>query len=86
MPSVAQRVTPFLWFDGQAEEAAKFYTSVFPNSKISTATRYDDATAQTAGRPPGTVMTVDFVLDGQAFVARSTAGPPSTSPRRSRSS
>ena len=69
MPSVTQRVTPFLWFDGQAEEAAKFYTSIFPNSKIRTVSRYDDATAKAAGRPPGTVMTVDFVLDGQEFVA-----------------
>jgi predicted 3-demethylubiquinone-9 3-methyltransferase (glyoxalase superfamily) len=69
MPSVTQRVTPFLWFDGRAEEAAKFYTSIFPNSKIRTVSRYDDATANAAGRPPGTVMTVDFVLDGQEFVA-----------------
>jgi predicted 3-demethylubiquinone-9 3-methyltransferase (glyoxalase superfamily) len=69
MPSVTQRVTPFLWFDGQAEEAAKFYTSIFPNSKTRTVSRYDDATAKAAGRPPGTVMTVDFVLDGQEFVA-----------------
>ena len=69
MPSVTLRVTPFLWFDGQAEEAAKFYTSIFPNSKIRTVSRYDDATAKAAGRPPGTVMTVDFVLDGQEFVA-----------------
>jgi predicted 3-demethylubiquinone-9 3-methyltransferase (glyoxalase superfamily) len=69
MPSVTQRVTPFLWFDGQAEEAAKFYTSIFPNSKIRTTSRYDDATAKNAGRPAGTVMTVDFVLDGQEFVA-----------------
>jgi predicted 3-demethylubiquinone-9 3-methyltransferase (glyoxalase superfamily) len=69
MPSVTQRVTPFLWFDGQAEEAANFYTSIFPNSKIRATSRYDDATAQTAGRPTGTIMTVDFVLDGQEFVA-----------------
>jgi predicted 3-demethylubiquinone-9 3-methyltransferase (glyoxalase superfamily) len=69
MPSVTQRVTPFLWFDGRAEEAAKFYTSIFPNSKIRTVSRYDDATAKAAGRPPGAVMTVDFVLDGQEFVA-----------------
>src|SRR4051812_42127293 len=48
MPSVTQRVTPFLWFDSQAEEAAKFYTSVFPNSKIRATSRYDDATAKGA--------------------------------------
>jgi predicted 3-demethylubiquinone-9 3-methyltransferase (glyoxalase superfamily) len=69
MPSVTQRIAPFLWFDGQAEEAARFYTSIFQNSKIRTTTRYDDATARAAGRPPGTVMTVDFTLDGQDFVA-----------------
>jgi predicted 3-demethylubiquinone-9 3-methyltransferase (glyoxalase superfamily) len=69
MPSVTQRVTPFLWFDGQAEEAARFYTSIFENSKIRATSRYDDETAKAAGRPPGTVMTVDFVLDGQEFVA-----------------
>ena len=69
MPSVTQRVTPFLWFDGQAEEAAKFYTSIFPNSTIRATSRYDDATEKGAGRPPGTIMTVDFMLDGQEFVA-----------------
>ena len=69
MPSVTQRIVPFLWFDGQAEEAAQFYTSIFQNSKIRSTTRYDDATARAAGRPPGTVMTVDFTLDGQDFVA-----------------
>ena len=69
MPSVTQRIVPFLWFDGQAEEAAQFYTSTFQNSKIRSTTRYDDATARAAGRPPGTVMTVDFTLDGQDFIA-----------------
>ncbi len=64
-----QRITPFLWFDDKAEEAASFYTSIFKNSKIGTMTRYDEAGAKAAGRPKGTVMTVSFQLDGQEFVA-----------------
>jgi predicted 3-demethylubiquinone-9 3-methyltransferase (glyoxalase superfamily) len=59
------RITPFLWFDGQAEEAALFYTSIFPNSKIVNLTRYGEA----GPRPAGSVLTVDFELDGQAMVA-----------------
>jgi predicted 3-demethylubiquinone-9 3-methyltransferase (glyoxalase superfamily) len=59
------KLTPFLWFDTEGEEAAKFYTSVFPNSKIVKTTRYGSA----GPRPEGTVMTVDFELDGQPFVA-----------------
>jgi predicted 3-demethylubiquinone-9 3-methyltransferase (glyoxalase superfamily) len=58
-------VTPFLWFDTEGEEAAKFYTSVFPNSKIVDVARYGSA----GPRPEGTVMTVSFELDGQKFVA-----------------
>ena len=54
------RINPFLWFDTQAEEAARFYTSVFDDSKIVSITRYGDA----GPLPRGTVMTVDFVLDG----------------------
>ena len=60
-----QKITPFLWFDTQAEEAAKFYTSVFKNSKIGSIKRYGDA----APRPKGTVMTVAFQIEGQEFVA-----------------
>jgi predicted 3-demethylubiquinone-9 3-methyltransferase (glyoxalase superfamily) len=60
-----QKVTPFLWFDTEGEEAARFYTSVFPNSKIGEITRYGSA----GPRPEGTVMTVSFELDGQRFVA-----------------
>src|SRR5215211_1357193 len=60
-----QKITPFLWFDNQAEEAAKFYTSVFKNSKIGTVSRYGDA----GPGPKGTVMTASFQLDGQEFVA-----------------
>jgi predicted 3-demethylubiquinone-9 3-methyltransferase (glyoxalase superfamily) len=60
-----QRITPMLWFDGQAEEAAKFYVSVFKNSKIKTITHYGN---EPPGRK-GQVMTVDFVLDGHDFTA-----------------
>ena len=59
------QITPFLWFDTEGEEAAKFYTSVFPNSKITNVSRYGSA----GPRPEGTVMTVAFELDGLAFVA-----------------
>jgi predicted 3-demethylubiquinone-9 3-methyltransferase (glyoxalase superfamily) len=64
-----QKITPFLWYDDKAEEAAKFYTSIFKNSKISGITRYDEEGSKAAGRPPGTVMTVEFQLEGQEFVA-----------------
>lgn len=64
-----QRITPCLWFDDQAEEAAKFYTAIFKNSKISAITRYGDAGREIHGKPPGTVMTVAFELDGHAFTA-----------------
>ena len=59
------KITPFLWFDGQAEEAARFYVSVFPNSRIVTTARYGDA----GPGPAGSVMTVVFQLDGQQFIA-----------------
>ncbi len=60
-----QKITPFLWFDTEGEEAATFYTSVFPNSRIVDIARYGSA----GPRPEGTVMTVSFELDGQKFVA-----------------
>ena len=60
-----QGITPCLWFDTEGEEAARFYTSVFPNSRIVNVARYGSA----GPRPEGTVMTVDFELDGQQFVA-----------------
>jgi predicted 3-demethylubiquinone-9 3-methyltransferase (glyoxalase superfamily) len=60
-----QRITPNLWFDGQAEEAARFYTSVFKNSRITAISRYGSA----GPLPAGTVMMVDFELDGQQFMA-----------------
>jgi len=60
-----QKVTPCLWFDTEGEDAATFYTSVFPNSRIVEVARYGSA----GPRPEGTVMTVSFELDGQRFVA-----------------
>lgn len=69
MATIKQKITPFLWFDTQAEEAVNFYTSIFKNSKKGAVTRYDDAGAQAAGRPKGSVMTASFQLDGQEFVA-----------------
>ena len=69
MQSKIQKITPFLWFDSQAEEAAKFYVSIFSNSKIVTIARYGKAGAEASGRPQGSVMTVKFLLDGQEFVA-----------------
>lgn len=64
-----QKITPCLWFDHQAEEAANFYTSLFPNSRIGTVTRYGEAGREHHGKTPGTVMTVAFELDGQPFTA-----------------
>src|ERR671932_209246 len=58
-------ITPFLWYDSEAEEAANFYVSLFPNSKVNGVTRYGEA----GPREAGTVMTVDFELDGRPFVA-----------------
>jgi predicted 3-demethylubiquinone-9 3-methyltransferase (glyoxalase superfamily) len=60
-----QKITPFLWFDNQAEEAMKFYVSIFRNSKVLNVVRYGDA----GPGPKGTVMTAKFLLDGQEFVA-----------------
>ena len=60
-----QKISPFLWFDDQAEEAARFYVSVFKNSKLGTVARYGDA----GPGPKGAVMTVAFELDGQRFTA-----------------
>ncbi len=64
-----QKITPCLWFDNQAEEAVKFYTSVFKNSKITSVLRYDEAASKAAGRPKGSAMVVAFELDGQKFTA-----------------
>lgn len=62
-------ITPCLWFDGQAEEAAHFYVSIFPNSRVTTVTHYGDAGREIHGQPPGRVMVAAFELDGQAFTA-----------------
>jgi predicted 3-demethylubiquinone-9 3-methyltransferase (glyoxalase superfamily) len=64
-----QKITPCLWFDDQAEEAVKFYTAIFRNSKIVNTSRYGEAGHEVHGKPAGTVMTVAFELDGQAFTA-----------------
>src|SRR5881396_2142794 len=64
-----QKITPFLWFDDQAEEAVKFYTSVFKNSKIGGILRYSEEAAKASGRPAGSVLTVEFEMEGQKFVA-----------------
>jgi predicted 3-demethylubiquinone-9 3-methyltransferase (glyoxalase superfamily) len=69
MQTKNQKIAPFLWFDDQAEEAVKFYTSVFKNSKIHKITHYDEESSKAAGKPKGTVMTVEFELEGQEFVA-----------------
>jgi len=64
-----QKITPCLWFDDKAEEAATFYVSVFKNSTLGPITRYGEAGAQVSGRPTGSVMTVTFEIEGQEFVA-----------------
>ncbi|MCI0480937.1 MAG: VOC family protein [Candidatus Dadabacteria bacterium] len=64
-----QKITPFLWFDNQAEEAVNFYISIFKNSKIGSVARYGDEGAEVSGQPKGSVMTVAFELEGQKFVA-----------------
>ena len=68
MPPI-QRITPCLWFDDQAEQAVEFYLSIFANSRIASLSRYGEAGQEIHGRPPGSVMTVAFELDGQAFTA-----------------
>ncbi len=64
-----QKITPFLWFDNQAEEAVNFYVSIFKNSKIGSVSRYGDEGTEVSGKPKGTVMSVTFQLDGQEFTA-----------------
>ena len=66
-----QKITPFLWFDDQAEEAANFYTSLFKNSKIDRILRYTEEAAKVSqsGRPAGSVLTIEFEIEGQKFVA-----------------
>jgi len=64
-----QKINPFLWFNNQAEEAAIFYTSIFKNSKIGNIARYSEEGAKASGRQKGTVMVVNFELEGQQFIA-----------------
>ena len=64
-----QRITPCLWFGGNAEEAVAFYIEIFPDSKVRDTLYYDKASSQAAGMPEGSVLTITFELDGQAFMA-----------------
>jgi predicted 3-demethylubiquinone-9 3-methyltransferase (glyoxalase superfamily) len=64
-----QRITPFMWFNDQAEQAVNFYMSVFSNSKITASTRYNKQSAQASGQKENAVMTIGFELDGQRFAA-----------------
>lgn len=64
-----QKITPCLWFNDQAEEAMRFYVSVFKNSKVGRVTRYEEAGAKASGRPKGSVMTATFEIEGQEFMA-----------------
>lgn len=68
MPAI-NPIVPCLWFADQAEEAAKYYVGIFKNSRIRQTTRYGTAGQEIHGRPPGSVMTVEFELDGHAFTA-----------------
>jgi predicted 3-demethylubiquinone-9 3-methyltransferase (glyoxalase superfamily) len=64
-----QKITPCLWFDSNAEEAVNFYTSILTNSKIGSISRYGKAGYEIHGKPAGTVMTMEFELNGQVFTA-----------------
>ena len=67
--AIIQKITPCLWFDNQAEEAAKFYVSVFENSAIGAVSHYGKEGFEVHGRPEGSTMTVSFCLEGQEFTA-----------------
>lgn len=69
MPIGKHKITPCLWFDTEAEDAAKFYTLVFKNSKIGKISRYGKVGQDVHGKKPGSVMVVEFEIDGQPFVA-----------------
>ncbi|MCC6948713.1 MAG: VOC family protein [Bradyrhizobiaceae bacterium] len=69
MPTSAKALTPCLWFDKQAEEAAKFYVSVFPNSKLGHISYYGNEGQEIHGGKPGSVLTAEFEINGQNFVA-----------------
>lgn len=72
--SIDRKITPFLWFDNNAEAAVNLYTSLFENSTINNVVRYNSEMANAARMPDGGVLTIDFTLDGQNFVAMN-AGP-----------
>jgi predicted 3-demethylubiquinone-9 3-methyltransferase (glyoxalase superfamily) len=67
--AIVQKITPCLWFDDQAEDAARFYTGIFKNSGIDTITRYGKEGFEKHGKPAGSVLTVTFRLEGQIFTA-----------------
>lgn len=69
MNTIQQKITPFLWFNDNAEQAVKFYTSIFEKSSIGKIARYDQVGEKAAGRPAGTVMTIEFKIEGQEFIA-----------------
>ena len=69
MPIIAQRITPCLWFDSQAEDAANTYVAIFRNSRIVRMSRYGKEGHDVHGRAAGSVMTVEFEIEGQRFVA-----------------
>ena len=69
MPIIGQKITPFLWFDTQAEEAANFYCSIFDDSRIRRISRYGKTGREVHGKEAGTVLTVEFELTGQTFIA-----------------
>ena len=69
MPATVQKITPFLWFDDQAEDAVKFYVSISDDAQVDTMSRYNEEGARAAGRPVGSVMTAVFRLAGQEFIA-----------------
>lgn len=69
MPIAKQKITPCLWFDTQAEQAAKFYTAIFDDSRINKISRYTEAGHDIHGKAAGSVLTVEFELEGQTFTA-----------------
>ena len=64
-----QKITPCLWFNNNGEEAARFYVSLFKNSKLGKIMKYDAASAKESGMPKGSVLTVEFTIAGQNFLA-----------------
>lgn len=69
MASIAHKITPCLWFDTEAEQAAKFYVSIFKNAKLGTISRYPDAGQEVHGKPAGSVMVAEFEIEGVKFIA-----------------